>query len=585
MPRSIWLLSLLSAALLSLALAPALGAGSAPAPTGAHQSLNWGGNLHNTHFAEAETVLSPANVSRLAVKWSFETTGDVSAIPTLADGLLYFPDWGPTLTSYATITGGSLFALDAARGVPVWSRPFNSYGTNPLNNTTRTSPAIAGDLIIVGNVLNQPLSLLGVTLGSGATVYAINRFTGDLVWQTTIDPHPLAQVTQSPVVYGGRIYVGVSSLEEGAARLAYPCCTFRGSMVALDLASGRIDWQTYMEPANGGKPGGYSGAAVWGSSPSIDVSRGVVYIATGNAYTYPKALVDCLAARRGNARGQDECLTSLDAPDDYAESILALDLTSGAVRWARQLHNYGAWTSACSPNIAPLVPVNPANCVDLDGLDYDFGQAPMLFSANVNGVLRDLVGAGQKTGVFWALDPDAAGQTVWSTLAGPAGVEGGMEFGSAMDGKRIYVEFTNFDHNPFLLTAGSQAGQTAHGGMWAALDPATGALLWQTPDPSSTRPLVGFYANPAWGFGKGPGFFAAAMGPLTVANGVLFGGSMDPEGHMYAFDASSGAILWSFASGGSVMSAPAVVDGVVYWGSGYRTGFDAHKMYAFALPN
>jgi polyvinyl alcohol dehydrogenase (cytochrome) len=121
--------------------------------------------------------------------------------------------------------------------------------------------------------------------------------------------------------------------------------------------------------------------------------------------------------------------------------------------------------------------------------------------------------------------------------------------------------------------------------MWAALDPGTGALLWQTPDPSSTRPLVGFYANLAWGLGKGPGFFAAAMGPLTVANGVLFGGSMDPEGHMYAFDAKSGAILWSFASGGSVMSAPAVVDGVVYWGSGYRTGFDANKMYAFALPN
>ena len=356
-------------------------------------------------------------------------------------------------------------------------------------------------------------------------------------------------------------------------------------MVALDLATGAIDWKTYMMPDNGGKPGGYSGAAVWGSSPSIDASRGVVYIATGNPYTFPKVLDDCLALHHGDPVGQDQCLTTLDAPNDYAESILALDLTSGAVRWARKLHNYGAWTSACSPNIAPLVPVNSANCVDLDGLDYDFGQAPMLFSATIDGAARDLVGAGQKTGVFWALDPDANGQTVWATAAGPAGVEGGMEFGSATDGQRVYVEFTNFDHTSFTLTAGSHAGDEVHGGIWAALDAATGAIVWQTPDPSSTRPLIGFYASAAWGLGKGPGFFAAAMGPLTVANGVLFGGSMDPEGHMYAFDASSGAILWSFASGGSVMSAPAVVDGVVYWGCGFRTGFDANKMYAFALPN
>lgn len=584
MPRT--KIAVVLAAAISLALLiPAFGGHPTSAPTGAHQYLFWGGNIHNTHFAEAETTISPANASRLGVKWAFTTTGDVSATPTIADGLLYVPDWGPTLTSSIALGGGSLFALDAKTGAPIWTRAFSAYGTNPLDNTSRSSPAIAGDRIIVGNVVNQPLSLLNITLGSGATVYAVNRFTGDLLWKTTIDKHPLAHITQSPVVYGGKVYVGVASLEEGAARLAYPCCSFRGSMAALDLATGALDWQTFMEPDNGGKPGGYAGAAVWGSSPSIDEGRGVVYVSTGNAYTFPKELRDCLSLHHGDPVGQDDCLTRLDDPHDYSESILALDLQTGAVRWARKLHNYGAWTFACSPNLIPFLPANPANCVDLDGLDYDFGQAPMLFAAQVNGASRDLVGAGQKTGVFWALDPDASGATVWATAAGPAGVEGGMEFGSATDGQRVYVEVTNFEHTAFPLSAGSHKGEIVNGGLWAALDAGTGQLLWQTPDPSSSRPLFGLYANAVWGIAKGPGFFAAAMGPLTVANGVLFGGSMDPEGHMYAFDASSGAILWSFASGGSVMSGPAVVDGVVYWGTGSRMGFDANALYAFALPN
>jgi polyvinyl alcohol dehydrogenase (cytochrome) len=206
----------------------------------------------------------------------------------------------------------------------------------------------------------------------------------------------------------------------------------------------------------------------------------------------------------------------------------------------------------------------------------------MLITAADDGG-QDLVVVGQKDGVMWALDPDAGGATVWATPVGPGGVLGGMEFGAATDGERIYAQVTNFEHNEFPITAGPFTGLTARGGIFAALDVATGALLWQTPDPASFQPITGTISHPYWGGGLGPGFFGTIKGPLTVANGVVFGGSMDQEGHMYALDAASGLILWSFASGGSVMSAPSIADGELYWGSGYTTGYSNNKLYAFEL--
>ncbi len=548
--------------------------------TGPSRWLVWGGNLHNTHEADTEHTINTGNVGQLRPKWTYETAGDVSAIPTVSDGVVYVPDWGVPL-----LGGGKLHAIDASTGRAIWSKVVLGYTGNALNTVSRSSPAIAGDLLVFGDILIQPAAGLDLTLGHGATLYAARRSDGDLVWKTQLDPHPLSVVTSSPVVWNGVVYVGVSSLEEPAARLGNTCCTFRGSVVALDVATGRILWKRYTQPENGGVKGGYAGAAVWGSSPAIDAQRGVVYVATGNNYTYPEPLKQCIAARRGDpAAQQTQCFDLLDAPDDYADSVLALDLHTGSVRWAQRFQNYGAWTFACDPRVTPFIPNDISKCEDLDALDFDFGQAPMLYTTTVNGVRRDLLGIGQKSGVVWALDPDAAGAIVWSTKAGPGAPLGGMEFGAATDGERIYVQNTNFDHTPFTLVAGAHAGETVNGGMWAALDAATGALVWQTPDPSSSRPLSGLYVSPGYGPWKGAGFFATTMGPITIANGVMYAGSMDPEGHMYGIDARTGAILWSFASYGSVMSAPSIVDGVLYWGSGYYQGFNANKLYAFALP-
>jgi polyvinyl alcohol dehydrogenase (cytochrome) len=553
------------------------------AQTGTGQWLFWGGNLHNTHNAEAEKKITGASVWSLQPKWSFDTLGNVHGVPMVKDGRVYFMDAGLPLLPGPP--GGKLRVVEAATGHEIWSRSIFDYSKSLIHNVARTTPVLAGDLLIFGDGRNQPSSLLDIGTG-GATLYAVNKDTGELAWKTTLDPHPLAVVTQSPVVYNGRIYIGVSSQEEGAARLGYPCCTFRGSMLAVDAATGRIVWRSFMVPDNFGQTGHYAGAAVWGSSPSIDEERHVVYVATGNNYSLPDALEKCLGDHLGDpATQQTLCFDPLDAKDNFAFSVLALDLDTGATRWARKLQNYGSWTLACDTKFAPWLPANKGNCRDLDGADFDFGQAPMLYTVRAGSAGRDLIATGQKSGVFWAFDPDHDGATVWATTVGPGGDLGGMEFGSATDGERIYTQLTNFGHTPFQLTAGAHAGETTDGGIWAALDAATGQLLWQLPDPSSTRPKTGLLIHPYWGTGLGPGFFAADMGPLSVANGLVFAGSMDPEGHVYAIDGKSGEIRWSYATGASIMSAPAIVDGVLYWGSGYDKGTNGHKLFAFAPTN
>ncbi len=541
---------------------------------------SWGGDLENTHNAR-DTSIHVGNVHELRQKWVVRTNGNVSAIPTLSDTRVYVPDWGTPLTGSST-----LYAIDRDSGEVVSEKSLLAYSGNLLNPITRSSPAIAGDLLVFGDVRSQPSTLLSIPGAHGAMLYAVSRTTGQLVWKTQLEAHPLAVTTQSPVIFEGRVYVGVSSLEEAASKLAYPCCSFRGSMLAVDLATGRILWKTYMTPPPPhifARPD-FTGAAVWGSAPAIDVARRQVYIATGNNYTFPQVLRDCLADHQGDpAAQQSACYTPLDPPNNYAETVLALDLDTGAVRWAQKMHNYGAWTFACDPTLIPWIPVYEPNCQDLDSLDFDFGQAPMIVKAETSGLVEDLLGIGQKNGVFYALDPDD-GSITWATRVGPGGDLGGVEFGSATDGQRFYVQNTNYDHTPMLLTVGEHAGEIANGGIWAALDVATGEVLWQTPDPASALPLTGDIAHLTWGPGLGEGFFGVAMGPLTVTNGVLFGGSMDRAGHMYAFDASTGEILWSFASGGSVMSAPSIANGVVYWGSGYSQGANNNALYAFELP-
>ena len=490
-----------------------------------------GKDLADTRHAAAGTRIDGTNVATLAVSWVVTTGGDVSATPSVDAQAVYVPDWA-----------GNLYSLDRRTGAVNWSRTMSELTGAPFS---RTTPAIHGNRVIFGDQ--------GGRAGIGASLVALDKSTGELQWSTKVDEHPLAVITQSPVVVRDMVLVGVSSIEETlAAAPGYPCCSFRGSVVALDVITGQIIWKTYMAP---GIPG-YSGAGVWGSTPAVDPSRGTVYVTTGNNYSVPDAVLDCVAANQGDSQAVSACL----APDDFFDAIVALDLETGAVLWATKTVPYDAWTSAC------LSGPTAENCPDPAGSNFDFGEGPALFTVTSPlGLPLDVVGAGQKSGQYWVLDR-STGLIQWVTSVGPGGTFGGMIWGSATDGERIYTANANSDRRNWGLVGGS----FTEDGFWSALDARTGEILWQTPDPVSG---------------------SINQGPVAVANDVVFGCSMDPGGGMYALAAESGQILWSFSSGGSCNAGAAIVDGQVFWGSGYSAladqlgGTANNKLYAFGIQD
>jgi len=488
-----------------------------------NNSNDWpvaGQNLRNTRSQPGEQRIGPENVKTLGLNWTFTAGGDVSATPTVHDGVVYFPDWR-----------GNLFAVEAESGRLVWSHQISEYN-GFYRSFSRTSPAVSGDDIVIGDILDHEKQ------HDGANVMAINRHSGRLHWITQVDKHPAAIITGSPVVADGVVYVGVSSIEESLATdPAYPCCTFRGSMVALDAQTGRMLWQTYTVPDNHRLTGGYSGNAIW-QPPAIDLRRGTLFVGTGNNYTAPPEVEDCINHTMGSAQ------TRCAAPDDYFDAALALDLHTGRIKWAKVLWGYDVWTVACLTN------TNPVACPVPTSPDYDIGgSGPNLFP--------NLVGYGQKSGIYWALDPDT-GRIVWSAVVGPGGVGGGVEWGTATDGRRIYVAISNSLSKPYPLIN----GQRINWGAWSALDVATGKILWQTAVPDHTQ----------------------ALGAVSTADGVVYAPSFG--GLMNALDARTGAVLWSFDSGGTVVDGPSISDGRVFWASGYsqpKGGIGNNRVYAFGL--
>ena len=479
-----------------------------------------GQNLNNTWSQPAEHSISPANVKDLKPGWVFTTGGDVSATPTVAGDAVYFPDWG-----------GNLFAVKRDSGLLIWSHKISDYD-GVTGAISRVSPAVDHDQLIIGDILNSKQT------HDGANVMAVDRNTGERRWITRVDNHPAAVITGSPVVFDGVVYIGVSSIEESLATdPSYPCCSFRGSVVALNAKTGEILWKTFDMPDNGGQTNQYSGGAIW-QPPAIDPKRGTLFIGTGNNYTAPPEVEAC---------ENENFASNCTAANDYFDTALALDLKTGQVKWAKKLQGFDTWTVAClSPSGQ-----NP-NCPVPTSQDFDLGGAGP-------NLLDNAVGFGQKSGIYWALNPDN-GNIVWSTPVGPGSSLGGIEWGTATDGKRIYVAIGNHDHLPYTLVP---SGQQITWGAWSALDAATGKILWQTADPT-------------------PGTIDTSS--VSVANGVMYAGSY--SGQMYALDTLSGKTLWSFASGGSVIDGPSIVDGVLYWGSGYRNippGIGNNKVYAFTL--
>lgn len=509
------LASVTAAAVILAAMAPPIL--PAEAQTSAAAWSVSGQNMHNTRDAADEHQIGASDVARLAPRWTFTTDGNVTTTPAVVGGIVYVPDYG-----------GALWAINAATGKEVWKHEISQY-TGIAGDVSRTTPAYWDGLLIIGQGVQTAHNR------TGAFLLGIDAGTGQLRWRTKVEKDPEAIITASPVVADGVVYVGTSSRDE-----AYKVpLTFRGSVVALDAKTGKILWQTYMVPQ------GYPGGAIWGSTPVVDRSTGLLYVTTGNNYTVPAGV--CTVPMHSNCTPVP--------PNDHINSIVALNLKTGKIAWATRT----------------MVGDVSTNFNHQEGPDWDFGQGPILFTTKRDGKPVTLLGAGQKSGIYWALNPKT-GAVVWDSEVGPGSRKGGMMWGSATDGQRIYVSIGNGNHDLVTLTSASGQSSATTGGFWAAIDAASGKILWQTADPQK----------------------AIDTSTMSVANGVVYAGSIAGSGdNMYALNAATGAIEWRFASGGAVASGAAIADGTVYWGSGYYTKIAMglpfvgknDKLYAFSVPS
>lgn len=467
----------------------------------------WSIDPRNWRF-QPDPGIAASDVPRLEVKWALSYAGGKYGQPTVVGGRLF-------LTSMS----GAVYSLDTKTGCMFWR--FNE--STPSRTTVSVGPAPGV----------APSGYAAYFGDLSANVYAVDAASGALLWKTRVDPHPRSVLTGALTLFKDRLYVPVSSWEEGVASVAhYSCCSFRGSVAALDAGTGRIVWKTFAieqapTPTRKNSVGtqmyGPAGAAVW-SAPTVDAERNRIYFATGNSYT--------------------------DAVEGGSDAVIAVDLESGAIIWRRQLIHGDNDLSGCRTGI------NLVNCPTKLGRDYDFGASPILLTL---GTGKDLLLAGQKSGAVFGIEPDT-GNVLWRTQVGVGGFLGGVEWGMASDGARLYIA------NADVVTA-----ENGRPGLFA-LDPATGKDLWYQPSPR-----IGCH----WQSGT-PCFNAQSAAPSAVP-GVIFAGTMD--GHERAYASADGNVLWDFdtaaqtyrtingvreQTGGPIdVSSGTIADGMLFLISGY----------------
>lgn len=418
-----------------------------PTATGPGGWPVYGADLAGTRAA-ADTVLSAANVAQLQPAWQVEVGGPVSGTPTIADGVAYVGSYD-----------GHLYALDLATGEGRWAYDTGAQVPEPnlgIDLGVSGSAAVEGGTVFVGD--------------AGGTVHAVDAATSEARWRTEVDAQPAASIWSSPVPWQGRVYVGVASIAKELG--------FRGSVVALDAASGELLWQTFMVPE------GADGAGVF-AVPTVDPERGMVYVGTQNAYS--------------------------PNPAPYGDpiSLVALDAASGERRWAFNAPPGGGQTAPTE--------------------DVGLSASPNLFTVEIDGTARDLVGNGQKSGDYWALDRDS-GEVVWQAKVSPAGFLGGMEGTSAVADGVVAVPATDWP-----------AFEGPATGLISGLDAATGAQLWTS---LRTAPVAS---------------------PAAIAGDVVLQGGMD--GLLRAYALADGTELWSADLGASVSGGIAVAGGTVVLGA------------------
>lgn len=477
---------------------PSLGGGPPPALVG------WGHD--NRRFVPAATAgLAKADVPRLKLKWAFAYPGAIRARSQPAIG------WG---TVFVGGHDGTVYAFDLATGCLRWS--------SRVSAEVRTAivPDPSSKRLYFGDILGR--------------AYALDAMTGRQLWQHKVDDHPNATITGTPTLAGGMLYVPVSSLEvTSAADPTYSCCTFRGEVVALGLADGAEKWRAYTvteapRPQGKTKSGtnimGPSGAPVW-NSPTYDPKRHLLYFGSGENYSTPA--------------------------DANSDAVIAVDARTGKRRWITQLTRGDAWNVGCM--------MGNDNCPREHGPDLDVAASPLLIPIDGS---RDILVAGQKSGVVFGLNPDT-GKILWQRRLGHGGTQGGVHFGMAAEGTRVFVPINDMadTHD------GRKYDVRLRGAGLHAIDAGTGRIFWSDKAPDQCQ-------------GKqscDPGISAA----VTAIPGVVFAGHLD--GQFRAYDSDTGKIIWAVdttrpvktvtgvqAHGGG-MSGPgaAVAQGYVVFNSGY----------------
>jgi polyvinyl alcohol dehydrogenase (cytochrome) len=491
----------------------------------------WAPSQANTRFQPAGRAgIDTRNISRLQLKWAFGFAGDVIAFaaPTVLNGTLFVGS-----------AGGAVQALDATSGCLHW----RYQASGPVRTAMTVATEQGGHTLVFSD--------------QNGLVYAVDARTGKENWKKRIEEHEATRLTGSIAVHDGVAFVPAASWEETRSiDPGYPCCTFRGSVTALRVRDGSVVWKTYLvDPPNrtgqtavGTPTFGPSGAGVW-STPTIDQPRGVLYITSGDNYSHPATAT--------------------------SDAILALDLKTGAIVWSQQTTPNDVYNSSCG--------TRGANCPEDAGPDFDYGASAMLVRASDG---RDVLIAGQKSGVVYALDPAAKGRLLWQTRVGKGGTNGGVQWGMATDGRNVYASVSD------VVRVGRVTGPTpigdaqldpVQGGGLTALNIADGSRAWFAPARPCDPPR--------------PGCSPAQPGAVTAVPGLVFSGSMD--GHIRAFSAADGTLLWDFdtqrayrtvndvpAKGGSLDGAgPVVVGGMMFVNSGYPRfgGAAGNVLLAFGI--
>ena len=479
------------------------------------ESVSWmgfGGNIEGTGFQPDDRAgLTASEIPSLELLWAFAfpDASEIRTKPTIVGKLALFGD-----------QFGMVYAVDTNTGCVRW--------------TFEADAGIRGAILVDTDDNGRPLAYF---VDFRTNAYALDIYAGTVVWKERVGWHPESNNTGSPTLYENRLFIPISSMEVVmGGDPSYECCTSSGAVAALDKRTGELLWYHRVIPgypeeaglnALGTQLWAPSGAPVW-SSPTIDLSRGRIYVGTGENYTRPTTAT--------------------------SDAIIAIEMETGEIAWSFQGTESDAFTMACTGFL------NRQNCPAPPGPDHDFGMAPILVTREDG---RDILVVGQKSGMVWALDPDAEGDILWSTRVGKGSALGGIHWGMASDGHFAYA--ANADRDAVVVDV--HPDQEAAPGLYA-LDLMTGDIVWSAPAPRDTCE-------------ERQGCYPANSAAPTVIPGAVFAGGLD--GHIRAYSTSDGQILWDFdtvqefetsngirGKGGSIDGpGPVIANGLVFVNSGY----------------